>query len=230
MCPRCRQNAPIVYRGVNAYCTACGAPRMPLAASSVNLAGQPSKVGGTVARVFGWLVLGGGWLLASLVALVAFLVAPGSAAPWILGVPLAVIATVLGWVLLRSGRQLEKSGDQTEQATKNQAMFALANTHGGVLTAWTVAQAFSITPQEADARLTQLAKEHPDYVTVDVDDNGTVLYRFLAAHWSAVAQGRPPVRVDATPPTRVGEPVRVEEREPVELEAEAAAQAQMKAR
>ena len=51
MCPRCRQNAPIVYRGVNAFCTACGAPRSVLANTSVNLAGQPSKVGGQVTRV-----------------------------------------------------------------------------------------------------------------------------------------------------------------------------------
>jgi hypothetical protein len=54
---------------VNAFCTACGAPRMPLAASSVNLAGQTSKVGGTVARVFGWMALAGGWLVAAVFSL-----------------------------------------------------------------------------------------------------------------------------------------------------------------
>ena len=60
MCPHCRQNAPIVYRGVLAYCTACGAPRPPFSAKSIDLAGQPSKIGGAVARVgFGERQAGG---------------------------------------------------------------------------------------------------------------------------------------------------------------------------
>ncbi len=171
---------------------------MPLASSSVNLAGQPSKVGGTVARAFGWLVLFGGWLLAAALSAIAIAVAgAASAAPWILGVPVAVLATVLAWVLLRSGRELKASGDSAEQATKDQAMFALANTRGGVLTAWDVAHALDISPTEADARLTRLAKEHPDYVGVDIDDNGTVLYRFPTAPWNTRT------RVDAEANVRV---------------------------
>jgi hypothetical protein len=236
VCPRCRQNAPLVYRGVSAYCTACGAPRMPLASSSVNLAGQPSKVGGTVARAIGWLVGGGGWFLALFSAWVLTLLGGSALAAGILFGLIALPASILAWVLLRSGKELRRSGDTTEQATKNQAMFALANTRGGVLTAWDVSQALGVIPQEADAILTRLAKEHPDYVQVDIDDNGTVLFRFTNAQWNAMhwhamygqgqgqGQGQ---RVDAAAPARVAEgagaSVRVEEREPLEEEVAAPA-------
>ena len=58
VCPYCQNDAPVVYRGMVAYCTACGAVRPAvLPTKSINLAGQPSKVGGIVAKVFGWLVL-----------------------------------------------------------------------------------------------------------------------------------------------------------------------------
>ncbi len=177
MCPHCRQNAPIVYRGINAYCTACGAPRMPLAGKSVNLAGQPEKVGGTITRVFGWTVLAAGWLLALVFAGIIMLLG-GSWGALAIGGPIALITTLVAWALLRGGKELKKSGDDTELATKNQAIFALANTHGGVLRAMTVAQALQVSLTEGDDILTKLAKEHPDYVSVDIDDNGNVLYRF----------------------------------------------------
>ncbi len=212
MCPRCRQNAPLVYRGVSAYCTACGAPRMPLANTSVTLAGQPSKVGGTVARVFGWLVLAGGWGVAAMFAgLLAIM--GGTWAAAIVGGVIALIASIVAWALLRSGRTLKKSGDDAETATRNQAIFALASTRGGVLKAWDVAQMHQVTPQAADETLTRLAKEHPDWVTVDVDDEGNVLYRFPQIHWGGLASN---VRVapgaDAS--------VRVETREPLPREGE----------
>lgn len=203
MCPRCRQNAPIVYRGVSAYCTACGAPRLPLTGTSVNLAGQPSKVGGTVARVFGWLILAAGWLAALTIMAVLQLVAPGGWAGYAIGAPIALIASIMAWALLRSGRQLKESGDAAEIATKNQAIFALAQTKNGVLTAWDVSRYLNVTPQEGDAILTKLAKESSDHVTIDVDDEGRILYRFPAIHWQKgvrVAEPAPNVRVEAREP------------------------------
>lgn len=180
---------------------------MPLVSTSVTLAGQPSKVGGTVARLIGWLVLAGGWTLA--VALAALILVLGGAA-WAVGVfagPIALIASITAYFLLRGGRKLKKTGDDTEEATKNQAIFALANTRGGVLEVWDVARMLHVTPKEADDVLTKLAKEHPDYVKIDVDDDGRVLYRFPAIHWGGLphmAPNAPRVRVEAPPvPTRV---------------------------
>lgn len=204
VCPKCRQNAPLVYRGVNAFCTACGAPRMPLAASSVNLAGQPSKVTGAVARVFGWIVLGGGWFLAATAAfLLSLAFGAGAMAPWLVAAPFAIVGTILAWVLLRSGRELKVSGVATEKATRSQAVFALAKARGGVLTAPDLAGAINVPLEEGDAILTSMAKEHPDQVAVDIDDDGRVLYRFPAIHWQV-----------PQPPTRVAEHVRVGEPAP----------------
>jgi hypothetical protein len=185
---------------------------MPLAANSVSFAGQPSKVGGTVARVFGWMVLAGGWLVAICFALLIMALSPAGMASvpaWILGGIIGVIASLVAYGLLRGGRQLKDSGQLAEMTTKNQAIFALANTKGGVLTAWDLAQSIMTTPQEADDILTKLAKEYPDHVAVDIDDVGTVLYRFPSVHWQKmrVAPPSPNVRVGAPEP----DPVEAEE-------------------
>jgi hypothetical protein len=232
VCPHCRQNAPLVYRGVNAFCTACGAPRMPLASKSVNLAGQPSKVGGTLARVFGWIVLIAGTLLgAGVFATCHSILGPDEIAGYVIGVPISAFSLVIGWLLLRSGKQLAKSGEDTEKSTRNQAIFALANTRGGVLTPADVARAIGITPPEADAILTSLAKEHPDHVSIDVDDNGTIFYKFSAALWGAMnahpatwvsPQEQQRVAVNTRVANEAGQPgARVEPRDPLEEEIEA---------
>src|SRR5437667_81825 len=102
MCPHCRQNAPVVYRGLMAYCTACGQPRTPA-----------------------------------------------------------------------------------------EAVYALAAHRGGVLAAADVARSLSMGEAEADALLTAMAKEQPDWVTLDVDDDGRITYRFANAAWDSR------IRVDA---------------------------------
>jgi hypothetical protein len=211
VCPRCRQNAPLVYRGVTAYCTACGAPRIPLTGSSVELAGQPSKVGGTITRVLGWIILIGGLSLAIMtVGLLALLGAPGGAMLAV-GLPMAAIAGVIGYLLLRGGKQLQKSGDDAEHATKTQAIFALANTRGGVLRAWDVAQALQVSAKEGDDLLTRLAKESSEHVSVDVDDDGNVLYRFTRVPSATTAPMAPnaPAPVPIAPGPRVRVPASV---------------------
>ncbi len=228
MCPRCKQNAPLVYRGVDAFCTGCGAPRVPLTGSSVNLAGQPSKIGGTVTRVFGWTVLAAGWLVALLLAGLIGILGGGWAA-LVVGGPIALVATLAAWGLLRGGKQLQQSGDDAELATKHQAIQALANARNGVVKASDVAQALQVSAKEGDDMLTRLAKENPDTVSVDIDDHGNVLYRFPSVHYGGLAQMAP----NAVPPhVRVGSaPVRVDTREPELLdELEDAAPGQRRSR
>jgi hypothetical protein len=168
----------------------------------------------------------------------------GTTAAWIVGGAIAFISSVIAYALLRGGKELKKSGDNAETTTKNQAIFALANTRNGVLRAWDVAQSLQVSPKEGDDILTKLAKEHPDHVTVDVDDDGNVLYRFPAIHWGGLPQMAPNapgmapnahVRVQAPPPqARVapgaGASVRVDAREPLEDELESAEPARQKAR
>lgn len=183
---------------------------MPLVDTSVTLAGQPSKVGGAVARVFGWTVLAAGWAFAALLAGLILLLGGGWAAAVAAG-PIALITSIVAWALLSGGKHLKKSGDDAEQATKNQAIFALARAKNGVLRAWDVAQALKLTPKEGDDILTRLAKEHPEHVGVDLDDDGNILYRFPAIHWGGLptmAPNAPSPARGAAPHVRVDAPAR----------------------
>jgi len=175
MCPNCGRDAPIVYRGVMPYCTACGAPRAPLSGASVNLAGKPSKLGGAVASVIGWLwlVMGGSLALGIILLFAAFhALAFGLA----FGLPIAIVAVALGTVLVRRGSSLSRSGQDAERLTREQALLELA-AHRGRVTAADVASVLGVSVAGADAMLTDLAKHEPDRVAVDVDDQGVVWFR-----------------------------------------------------
>jgi hypothetical protein len=154
--------------------------RIPLSSPAVNLAGKPSKVGGTVARAFGWTVLGIGLLVACVFATLFGLVFSGAAAA-LVGVPIAVVATLFAVLLLRGGRSLKQSGADAETATRLQAVFALATHKGGTLTSTDVALALQMPGPDADALLVNLAKKDPDVVSVDVDDEGQLLFHFPGA-------------------------------------------------
>ncbi|HYO94929.1 MAG TPA: hypothetical protein VER33_10475, partial [Polyangiaceae bacterium] len=56
-CAHCGQHAPLVLRGFEARCVACGKGRVPMSAPSVSLAGQPSRIGGAAATLLGWTIL-----------------------------------------------------------------------------------------------------------------------------------------------------------------------------
>ena len=195
MCPHCRQDAPLVYRGVVPYCTACGKVRIPLTSRSVNLAGKPASVGGTVSYVFGWIVLGSGLGLALLLGALFSLITP--TAGLAVGGALGIVFLTLGLVLVLGGRKLQKSGAADQRDVQTAAVFALAGHRGGVLTALDVAQAAGMKEEEADALLTNLAKTQPDKCTLEVDEHGAIFYRFQNAPW------------DADPRFRVGTNARV---------------------
>jgi hypothetical protein len=161
-----------------AYCTACGRPRVPLTATSVNLAGQPSQVTGAIARIFGWIVLFGGLTAALVLFALLQAIFPAGFVGFAFGVPVALASIVTGWALLRGGRTLEREGKGTERRTKTRAIMALAQNRGGRLSARDVAGALSISLEQADALLTDLAKSRPDHVSVEVDESsGTLIYR-----------------------------------------------------
>ncbi|HEY5241617.1 MAG TPA: hypothetical protein VIJ22_09135 [Polyangiaceae bacterium] len=202
MCPHCGREAPIVYRGVIPYCTACGALRAPLSSPSINHAGKPSKVGGTFASVLGWLVLvcGGSLALAVfLLSLALNAVGVGLA----IAIPVAVVDLVIGIALVRSGRSLSSSGAEAARSTREQALLAVA-AHRGSVTAADAARALGVGIAEADAMLTALAKRDPERVAVDVDDEGVVWYRVSAA------PGEPLPRIRVGDGVRVGAPGEVQ--------------------
>ena len=200
VCPRCGQQAPLVYRGVVPYCTACGALRGPLTSSSVNLAGQPSRVGGTFTSVLGWLILLAGGSVA--IGLGGLLAAFGA---WQVGLalaaPIAFISIVLGIVLVRGGRSIVASGAQKAQATRDQALYALA-AHRGAVTAHEAGIALGISTADADGMLTDLAKREPERMGLDVDDQGILWYRLAPG----AGQPMPRMRVVRGRPGRIGCP------------------------
>jgi hypothetical protein len=192
MCPFCRQDAPVVYRGVVPYCTACGGVRAPLTARSVNMAGKASTWGGTAAHAIGWGVLGVGTALALGLALLAYALFAVTTA-FVVGIPIELVALTIGLLLVRGGRSLQRTGTTEQTDTRTRAIFALAQHRGGILTALDVAQAVGIRVEEADSLMTELAKTQSEQCSLEVDDNGAIYYRFANAPWMT----DPRYRVDA---------------------------------
>ncbi len=165
-----------------AYCTACGGARVPLTAASVNLAGQSSQVTGTVARVFGWIVLASGLSTALILLAIFQALFPEGFVGWALFVPIALVSGISGIALLRGGRNLVNEGKGAERQTKSVAILALAQHRGGAVNVWDVSRALSISLQQADSLLTELAKSSPDNVAVEIDEaSGTLVYRIDAS-------------------------------------------------
>lgn len=196
MCPHCGSQAPIIHRGLAAYCTSCGRPRQPLSSKSVSLSGKPSQIGGLVAGVLGWVALIGGLALALLLALLAAALFPGSIAPWVIGLPIGLLALGVGLPLLLGGRRLHQTGAAAERSTRVEALFSLAANRGGALTARDVGIALDMPEDQADALLTTLAKERSDDVTVEIGERGEIFYAFPGV------TGRPRVRFPP-PPARI---------------------------
>jgi hypothetical protein len=195
ICPSCRRSAPIVYRGVLAYCTACGQPRIPLTSKSTNLAGKASIIGGGLTRVAGWIVLAGGTAIGLAMLGILQAIFPAGFAGWAVGGPIIAIAVVVGTLLLRGGKSLESSGVAEQRDTHTSAIFQLAEHNQNTVTAAQVAAAIGISTQSADDLLTSLAKAQPDHVVLEVDEQGNVFYRVSARGLSRVASFDEKLRV-----------------------------------
>ncbi len=207
-CPNCRSSAPIVYRGVLAYCTSCGAPRLPLVAKSTNHAGKPSIIGGALTRVFGWIVLSGGVALGLALLGIFQAIFPAGFAGFAVGLPIIALAILFGTLLLRGGRSLESSGVNEQRETRTAAIFSLAEKRGGMVTAADVAGALGLSTQSADELLTALAKSNPDHVVLEIDEQGGIFYRVNARGLSRVQSFDEKLRVaqsttPATPATEL---------------------------
>lgn len=201
MCPHCGQNAPLVYRGMAAFCSACGRPRAPLVTPSVSYAGKPSKVGGTVAGIAGWIVLVVGLCLALGLGLLLSMISATLGLAF--GLPIGILTLAVSLTLLFSGKKLRQSGDVAQKDMRRRAVFALAMNRGGAVTARDAAAALGIPAVEADAFLTDLAKTEGEEVTVELDDKGGIYYAFPrlipSQPRARIAQDDPRVRVTGVP-------------------------------
>ncbi len=176
MCPHCRTVAPLVYRGVRAYCAACGRPRGVLSGASLTHAGKPAHVAGAVLHAFGWLLLLLGLGFSALMGLFMWLFS-GTAALVTFGI-FGGLSLAL-FLLARYGKKrLESEGDTERDKRREQALVALAANRGGRLQAYEAASALDVTVDEADKILTSLAKTKPDEVDVEIGDQGEIFYAF----------------------------------------------------
>lgn len=180
------------------FCTSCGGLRAPLTSPSVNLAGKPSKVGGAVASTAGWIVLlFGGSLALGVGLLFGAIFSLGVALA--LSLPIAILSAAIAFPLLWGGRRLRRSGTNVARATLDSALLAMAAAGPGIggrygVTAPMAARSLGIPAEEADGLLTALAKDDPDRLAVDIDDQGAVWYRATGAPGTASSK----VRVDAS--------------------------------
>jgi hypothetical protein len=180
-CPHCHQNAPVVYKGVFAFCSACDKPRAPFSGKALAFAGQPSKVGGRVGRALGLLLLVFG-LLASGASMLFFqLLVPERNIGYAVGLPIALISIVVSTLLLVSSSRLQRLGSDVERQTRLEALYALAVNRGGTLTSADAGRALHIDPVQVEALLGELAKTEPEHVSLEIDDAGQTFYLFSHA-------------------------------------------------
>jgi hypothetical protein len=130
-----------------------------------------------VAKVFGWLALFFGATIALALGAAAQALFGGVAGLFV-GGPLAVIALVVALLLIRGGGRLDAQGTLAEREARKTAILGLAAHRGGALTPLDVAQALEISADEAERVLSWLAREHHETVSVEVDPNGALVYRF----------------------------------------------------
>jgi hypothetical protein len=180
-CPHCHQNAPILYKGVFAFCSACDKPRAPFSGKALAFAGQPSKVGGRVGGVIGALVLIVGLLLAAALMLFFQLLWPAQNVGYALGSPIALISIVLGTLLMIASRRLGRAGAEAERQARVEAIYALAVNRNGTLTASDAARSLQLDAASVEALLSELARTEPEYISLEFDDEGHTFYLFSRA-------------------------------------------------
>ncbi len=220
MCPNCKQNAPIVYRGTLAYCTACGAPRPPFSAKSVNLAGQPSKIGGSLAKYLGWGVLSLGTFGGLTIMGIVQAIWTAGFLGYALGIPIILFSLVVGLAMILGGKRLRSSGEETQRLAQFEAIYSMALTRGGAVTANDVGRSLQMTTEQADALLTAMSKAHSDYVSIEVDDAGNLFYK-LAGVEQKDAQFGAKYRVEADGRVRIHDDLAAGRQAQAEAEAHA---------
>jgi hypothetical protein len=181
LCPHCHQNAPIVYKGVFAFCSACDQPRAPFSGKALAFAGQPSKLGGRVGRLLGIVVLVLGLLVAAVLILCLQLLWPAQNIGYAFGLPVALVSLVVGALLIIASRRLNRVGADAERQARLEAIYALAVNRGGTLTVTDAAHSLQLAAPQVDALLSDLAKTQPEYVSLELDDAGEPFYLFSRA-------------------------------------------------
>lgn len=146
------------------------------------LAGQGRRVGAVVSKVAGIGALVVTILLTTLLGLLgwAFASAALPTLATVLGILTLLVGgtgSLAGALLLRGSKKLEAASEHAQRSARESALYAFAANRGGVITAAEAAAALNIQVAEADALLTELAREGRR-VAVEVSAYGVVHYVF----------------------------------------------------
>jgi len=163
---------------MGAQCTVCSGKRLPFTATALNLAGKPFQYGGIAARVFGWGTLAFGGIATISVAAILQAIWPESIIGYAAATPIALLTLLVSLTAIIGGRLLGRRGVSKALAAKLETVRALARHQNGRVMASEVADALSVSEAQADAMLTELAKNPDDDVTLDLDDHGGIHYLF----------------------------------------------------
>lgn len=166
-----------MFRGVETRCAACGAPRLPLA-PNVTFAGEPTRVGGIAAGFAGWVALVFGLSGSLGVFLLLQSIWPDRWVGYAFAVPLSVMSLFFGLIFILGGRALRRRGTERRRRVHLDAIRALIAHRGGSVTSAEAAAALGIEEPMADTLLTELSRESPTAVRLDVDDDGAFRYDF----------------------------------------------------
>ena len=170
---------------MDAYCTVCNAPRTPFAASILNVAGKPARIGGIAARFFGWGALIVGLFLALTLGLIIQAVASlFVATTWIgyaVGIPIALLSVIVALFGIIGGRKLGRAGEGSLRKAQLETIHGLARHQRGVVKPREAARALGVSETQADTLLATLAREPNENVSIDLDEDGNVFYMFGSA-------------------------------------------------
>ncbi len=177
-CSKCGRRAPIVLRGLDSRCAACGAPRSLLAAPNVSFAGQPSRLGGVAATIAGVSVLVLGLSLSAGLWFLLQSIWPTHAVGWAFALPMGAASLLFGFLLLLGGSRLRRRGTARQQEVQLEAVKSMVAHRRGPISASEVAGSLQLPEEQVDALLTRLAREQATAVTLDVDAHGRIVYDF----------------------------------------------------
>ena len=166
-----------MLRGIEARCTVCGGKRIPFSAVPINLAGKPSSVGGWAAKFVGCAVATVGFAIALGAGLLAQTIFSGYAGLAV-GLPVAIITLAAALTFYMGGRWLKQRGVRKQREARESTLTGLIAHKRGNITAAQAAAAMRLSEEEADALLTDMARDPDRNISLDLDETGVIHYLF----------------------------------------------------
>ena len=128
--------------------------------------------------MLGVAVLFAGLVLAIALFLFFQFLLPTATVGYAVGLPIAFVSVVASALLVFFGGRLRRSGTEAERETRIEALYALAVHRGGTLTVTDAARALRMELPQVERLLADLSQNQPEYVSLELDDEGQPFYIF----------------------------------------------------